>query len=133
MSADVIAFPDAEGLAVQFLNAQFSLRGDTARAATRFLDTDRCVRVSRVGGPRKNLVVDAPMLAFQCWGPTGPDAAGLGRLTRALVWSMPQRSFSTTTIYRVVETGGLQSFPDPDTSNPRYQFIATVEVRGTKL
>ena len=127
--AEILQAPDIEGMVVQFLNAQFALRGDTARAATRYVERPRTVRVGRIGGPRKNLVVDAPMVLVECWADDSVGASELATLTRSLVWSMPQRNFSTATVYRVFETGGLQSFPDPSTNQPRYQFIATIECR----
>ena len=126
---EVLAAPDIEGMVVQFLNAQYALRGDTARAATEYHERPRTVRVGRVGGARKNVAVDAPMVLVECWADDGVEASGLGLLTRALVWSMPRHKFATATIYRVYETGGLQSFPDPSTAQPRYQFIATIECR----
>ena len=126
---EVILFPDAEALVVSFLNGELTARGDTARVSTRVPTArpDRFVRVSLAGGTRANLAQDAPMLTIECWDKTGVDASDLARLVRALVWSMPGRDGLTAFVFRVVEVGGLQFYPDPNTTLPRYQF--TVQLR----
>lgn len=127
---EVVLFPDAEALVVGFLNAELSARGDSARASTRVpaQRPDRFVRVSLAGGTRANLAQDTPMLTFECWDKTSPAASDLCRLVRALVWSMPGRTDLAAFVFKVVEVGGPQFFPDPNTTLPRYQFTAQLRV-----
>lgn len=34
---------------------------------------DSFVRITRVGGPKKNIVTDGPMLTFECWHPVSAE------------------------------------------------------------
>ena len=89
---------------------------------------DTYVRLSRAGGPRRDLVTDMPMVIFECYAVSEPDAEDLAEQCRRIVHAEPYSADSP--IRRVVETGGPVNFPDPDTSLPRYQFTVQLNVRS---
>lgn len=140
MTVELVAFPDAEALAVGYLQAELTARGDTARVSTRHPTTvkapgpvTRFVRVTRTGGPRTNLVTDGAQLMFQCWDTDETAAAGLCTLVRALVWAMDAAMVGDVWVRRVQEFSGPVNYPDPDTDMPRYQISMNVETKGQTL
>lgn len=82
---------------------------------------DSFVRVTRVGGPRKNIVTDGPMLTFECWDYV--SAEGLAMKVADLLEDSPG-SFVTYTdddgnpqdawISSWEEVGAPTQHPDPD-------------------
>lgn len=121
-----VAFPDVEALCVAYLNRAFIERDDSARTSTQIPADrpDRFVRITRMGGRRINVAMDSPLMVFECWDTTAPDAESLGQLTRALVGAMDEYGS---------EVGGLAYFPDPDTILPRYQFTVQLFTKGVEL
>lgn len=130
MTSEIIAFPDAEGVLVNFLNGVLDVPVSTRVPSPR---PASFVRVVRVGGSRRDLVTDGPLLVFEAWAATETAAADLARLARAYVGSLPGQSVNGVWVYRVVEAGGTQSFPDPATDSPRYQFTVQIYTRGAVL
>lgn len=120
-----VTFPNAEARVVSFLTEAFARRGDTASVATRIPNPrrDRMVRVSRTGGVRTSVGVDAPQLLFECWDSTDYRASELARVTRALVGSMDEFG---------AEMGSVVNYPD-DSGLPRYQFAAVFYTAGAPL
>lgn len=128
--AEVIAFLDIEALCVREIRARLLLRGDAATVATRVPNPrpNRLVKVTRVGGPRKNIITDSPMVTFECWDTNEVAAASLVMLVRALVESLPWED--ELGIRNFTEIGGPTYFEDPDSLSPRYQFTVEMDVRG---
>lgn len=118
-------FPDVEALLVAWLKPRVgvpvSVRVPSDRPAS-------FVRVTRVGGPKKTVVSDHPMVSVQCWAASGAAAAALGAKVRALVDAVVEMPG----VYGVLETGGLMNYPDPDSKSDRYQFTVQLHIRGTK-
>jgi len=122
-----LTFPDVEALVVAYLESRVE-----ARVATRVPDPrpSTFVRVTRVGGGRRDLVTDLPMVLVEAWAPDGPAAQHLGQLCRDAVFDLEQTSHGGAWVRNVSEIGGLQAFPDPLTDNPRYQFTVQLQIRG---
>ena len=118
---EILASADGVAAAVAYLRAQFSTRGETAVVASQVRDPrpPRFVTVRLMGTARYDLVRSVPLLTFECWAATGVDAFNLGRLTEALITSMPDLMDACT---QVVDVGGLVDQPDPDSGSPRYVF-----------
>lgn len=130
---DVIGFPDAEARAVAFLKSEYEGRDIVAGVATKFPAKNvpaLFTRVSRVGGGARDLVTDSPRLLFECYGDSTVTAADLGKVTRALIGAWARLSHDVT---RVQPDEGLAFNPDPDTNQPRYQFVAQVDMRGDTI
>jgi len=125
---EAVLFPSVEVALIAFLNAQFTARGDSAKAGNTVpKDRGRFVAVTRVGGARSTPAHDDAMVTFECWDTSAARASSLAMLTRALVGSLDGE-----TRY-VSEVGGPASFPDPRTDLPRYQFTAVIRSRGEAL
>lgn len=121
---------DIEGAVVTLLNAAL-----TPPVATR-VPTPRpasCVRVTRAGGQRTNLIQSTPRVLVECWAPSSTAAFDLA----ALAWGAldgAADSFITPAVYVTrIELTEPVNFPDPDTTSPRYQFIAALTTSLTEV
>lgn len=132
---EVIAFPDIESVCGPYLESELALRSIVAMAGTKTPSPRpaRFVKVTRTGGARKNLKVDSPQVTFECWDADEPAAANLARVSRALVGAMAGRIINGATIIKCDEFSGPKSFPDPDTSQSRYQFSVYLDVAGQAI
>ncbi|WP_052060116.1 hypothetical protein [Rhodococcoides fascians] len=123
---ELVVAPDAEAAIVSHLNAQLAARNDAATASTVIQDPrpTRFVRTQRVGGPRRNLITDSPVLLFECWDLDTVAASELGRLVEAIVLATDGTWIGTKPVWvdDVGDSSGVVHFPDPDTGLPRYQF-----------
>ena len=108
-----VSFPNIEALCVQFLSSEFAARGDSVHVSTRMPSPrpEKAVRVTRTGGGRTNVGMDAPQVLFECWASSDYESSELARITRALVGSMD--SFGS-------EMGSVVNYPD-GSGLPRYQ------------
>lgn len=133
--APPVIFPNAAAVCTTFLRSALATRGQNVTVATRIPNPrpDRLVVAHRIGGPRRNAVVDDAMISFECWAPTHAAAHDLAALVRALVFSMRGQTIASTSVYRVIETAGPADVPDPTSQVPRYVWTATVSVRGRAL
>ena len=122
---EVIVFPDTEGILVSALNARLDVPVLTKVPNPR---PPAFVRLVRVGGFRPNLVTDRAMVVFECWAATGTAAERLSALVQGHVFAL-----APDTVRRVHEIAGRQSFPDPLSETPRYQFTAQIDTRGAAL
>lgn len=129
MTAEAIAFPDAEAVLVGLLNPVLDV---PVRTRVQNPRDESFVRLVRTGGARRDLVADSALVVFECWAPTEPEAAELARLCRARVHALARQDTSPT-VYRVVEVGGPAYNPDPSAGVPRYTFSAQVDIRGAAL
>lgn len=128
--AEALVFPDAEALAVSWLAPKVGVRVATKIPNPR---PETFIRVVRVGGTIRDLIIDSPMLVFECWAPDEIAASSLARVARAHVFSMAQEIVSGSWVYAVRDIAGPQSFPDPVTDTPRYQFTVQIDTRGMPL
>jgi hypothetical protein len=80
--------------------------------------------VSRIGGPRRNVGIDAPIVLFECWSTDEISAQALGAKVRAFVSSMDEYGY---------EASGLVNYPDTETNLPRYQFQAGLYLAAEPL
>jgi hypothetical protein len=129
---EVIAFPSAEAVAVGYVQDRLTARGIVATVATKVpaVRPELMVKPRRIGGPRANLVTDAPMMVFDCWAPTEIAAEDLARVVRAEVLAMPGQSDVCS---HVDEVGGPVNQPDPDSNSPRYVFTVILHLRGAVI
>lgn len=130
-----IAFPDTEALLVTYLGAELAARGDSATVHTQIPTTRpaRFVVVPRVGGPRRNLVVDSPTIAVESWANTAESAYGLCRIVRALLGALPGRVVDGVPFYRIDEFSGPVNLPDPESYQARYTLTVSLSLRGIAL
>lgn len=119
---EVLVQEDFEAAAVSFLAG--GLGALASKVATKVPATmpATMVRVSLTGGSRFDVATDAAQLTVECWGPDGPTASNLARRGMALMLSAAGSFAGGVWVRKAEEVGGVQSFPDPDTNKPRYQF-----------
>lgn len=124
-------FPDVVAAVCEFLADELQDRAVTAAVGTVVPRPrpEQLVRVRRIAGARRNLVVDSPQLSVECWAASEEAAHDLAQLVRALVHSMRGGTVGSTVIYHVAEIGGPALLPDGETDTPR--FVATYEI-GTR-
>lgn len=120
--AEVLVAPDVEAAAVVYLRARLGMLA--AKVATAVPETMpvTMVRVSLTGGSRSGVASDAAQLTVECWAGDAPAASNLARHAQALMFAAAGTVVAGAFVRRVDSVGGVQSFPDPDTNKPRYQF-----------
>lgn len=131
-----ILFPDAEGLTADELRLALDDHfADEVVVGTVVPNPrpERLVVVQRTGGPRRNLVTDAPTLVIEAWAPTEAEAHDISQIARALVVALAGAVIAGIAIYRVDELSGPQNLPDPLSATPRYSFTVALALRGAAL
>lgn len=125
---ELVGFPDAEAVVVAYLKGV--LPGVKVSTLVPNPRPDRLVKVTRTGGSRRNVAQDDAMVTLECWDKESADAAALANRVRAHL-----ANFDTVDGYvpRDGEVSGPQFFPDPLTSNPRYQLTVIIRLRAKLL
>lgn len=123
----MIVFPDIEAVLVTHLEPLVGVPVSTRVPNPR---PDEFVRLHRVGGVRRDLVTESPMVLVEAYAATSTRARDLGALALRHVHVMPDTDVEGAVIRRIREVGGLQSFPDPETDDPRYQFTVQIDTKG---
>ncbi|MGW6754527.1 hypothetical protein [Streptomyces sp. NPDC055006] len=90
------------------------------------------VRVERLGGLRKSLILDRPRIDVECWSGSEAGAEDLMQRVRAYVLAMAGKR-GTTTVYDVAEVSGPMWLPDSTSGQPRYSFAVEFSTRGTEM
>ncbi|MGW5316722.1 hypothetical protein [Nocardia thailandica] len=131
---ELIVFPDAEAVAVSWLQPQLVARGIAIPVATKVPNPrpPRFVRVVRTGGAQRDLVTDRATLVFECWDSSDPGAAQLAAVVRALLGAAVPGWLDTAWSDRIVDLGMVPS-PDLDAGSPRHLVTAELHLRGTAL
>ena len=128
-----VEFPDAVDVVRTYLQAALDAAGLGVRVVTRVPSSrpPSFVRIERVGGSRLDRITDRPRLDFECWGPDEGAVADLVKAVRALVFAIP--GWRGVAAYDVVDVGGPNSSPDPESGQERAQFAVEVSLRGKAL
>jgi ssDNA-binding replication factor A large subunit len=87
------------------------------------------IRLSRIGGTRRSLVLDQSMIGFWCWAPSTVEASRLARETEGRVYAAEGLKLRQTFIYDVSGIAGVQVTADPDTDVPIGIFTVQVTAR----
>lgn len=126
---ETIVFPDAVEIVCDELRTRLATVTVTSQVPTSRSSDTSFVRVTRVGGVRRNLVTDEATLTVEAWAPTEQAAHDLNQLCRAYLYAMPGGG----SVYRVTEIGGPAFLPDPDSDQPRVSFTAAVATKGAAV
>jgi hypothetical protein len=123
---ELVAAPDVEAALVAHIRSVLSTRNDSAHVGTTVPNPrpTRLVRVTRKGGPRRNIVTDSPLVVVEAWDVDTVASFDLGSLVEAIVLASSGSFIGTKSVWvnDAASVGGLSFFPDPDTALPRYQF-----------
>lgn len=129
---EVVVYPDASAVVVDYLLDELTDRADNAPVVTRVPSPrpTRFVLVRRVGGTRQTIVTDAASLSIESWGASEEEAMDLAQLVRGLVHAMQGTVQADVTVYRVQEFAGPALLPDPESDQPRVVQTMQVQLRG---
>lgn len=131
---ELTAPPDAEAIAVGYLNPELAARGDEARASTRVPNPRpaRFVRVSLTGTTPRSVAHADAQVTIECWDTDSAAAAELARTVYALMCAMdtpdghvPQGPAGWV--------GGPVYLEDPTAGIPRYVMTPIVRTRNATL
>lgn len=130
--AEVILFPDVEGLLADYLRAELGSRpGYTDMSVSTKIPNprpERFVRVMRTGGSTPSLVVDDATILVEAWANKESDAVALAQLCRGLMRVLDV--VSGVQFYRVDTFSAPANLPDPNSGQVRYTATYAVRVRG---
>lgn len=129
--SEAVIFPDVEALLVAYLTPL--LGGVEVGTQIPNPRPDTFVRVTRVGGARRDRITDQPLVVVQAWATDEAAAQNLGARAQAHVFALEQTSVGDSYVRAVREVGGFQAVPDPLSGTPRYQFTAQLDTRGVAL
>jgi hypothetical protein len=91
------------------------------------------VKVSLTGGGREGVASDRAQITIECWVPDAPTASYLARKACAHMLAAPGTVAGGVFVRRAETVGGVQFFPDPDISKPRYQFTVRWHVKSATI
>jgi hypothetical protein len=133
--AETIVYPDATLAAVTAIRDGLTAQSSTATVGTRVPNPrpDLFVTVRRIGGVRRNLVVDSAQLSVECWGLSEQTAHDLAQLCRGFIHAARGTNQDGTVVYHVAEIGGPALLPDPASEQPRYVATYEIGTRGTAV
>ncbi|MGW2708074.1 hypothetical protein ACWC4J_03625 [Streptomyces sp. NPDC001356] len=128
-----ILFPDGVAVVRAYLRDALVARGEDVPVRTQVPNPRpaRLVRLERVGGARLDIVTDRPRIDVECWAGDEGALVDLYSLVRGLVFAMP--GYRGVVAYDVVEVGGPNTAPDPESGQPRAAFAVEVSLRGRAL
>jgi hypothetical protein len=129
---EVIVFPDAEAVVVDYLRTELDARGPAIPVGTRVPNPRPSifVQVERQGGPRRNIVVDDAQIGISAWADRQQDAQDLVQLCRGLLWAAVGTTQGGVQVHRVEEFAGPALLPDPLSDQPRYVLTVQISLRG---
>ena len=131
--AEVLVSPDVEAAAVSYLRAGLGVLADKVATKVPATMPNNMVKLSLTGGSRSALVQDTAQVTVECWSANDPTASLLARTAHAYMLAAAGTSAGGLFVRKVETVGGVQYFPDPDTSKPRYQFTVRWHVRPAAI
>lgn len=123
---EVLVFPDATQAAIVYLRAQLVARSNNAVVGDRRPKGARWVVVRRVGGGRRNVVLDDSHLVVRCGAATAQEATDLAQLCRGLIDAMPGNVANVVT----VKDADFSDDEDAISDQPFSPFAVTIAMRG---
>lgn len=129
---ELVIFPDAVEALCDYVRTALDVLGPAIPVGTRVPKPrpDLFVRFERVGGARRNLVIDEVSVVVEAWGSDEGAAHDLAQQVRAILFASVRQQTSAGMIYRVIESAGPASLPDSDTDQARFTLTMSVAVRG---
>ena len=127
----VVVFPDAVLMVIEYLRGVMP-KGTLVYSRVPETMPAEFIRVQRLGGLRRSLVIDRPRIDVECWSDSEEGAEALMTTARAHVLAM-SGSRGDTTVYDVAEVSGPQWLPDSATGKPRYAFAVEFSTRGREM
>lgn len=130
-----VLFPDAERIAISYLNTHPLLDG--IHASTRIPKSlpSRFIRVQRIGGGEvsgEELVEDAVMLV-EVYGSESEANSHDASLVRAVLSGLKATYVGDDLVYFTRGFNGFTPSPDIELQRPRHQFTFTMRTRGELL
>jgi hypothetical protein len=123
-----IVFPDVEAMLVGWVPSVLPVLCSTRVPNPR---PSRWVRIVRTGGPSTMLVVDQAQITVECWNDDIVGASDDARTLRAALRGLQASTVGDVQVVRVREWGGPANLPDAHSSQPRYTWTVSIDVRGT--
>lgn len=131
MADEVVVYDDIEAAARTWLNPRMApVKTSTEVPTTR---PDELIKVSLTGGSDPNAVTERPQLTFECWAKTSTRASEICREVKANLRAIAGETVNGIFFRAVRTVGGPASFPDPQTTLPRYQYTAELNCRYLSL
>lgn len=123
-----LAPPDVESAVVA------TLTGVADSVATRVPNPRpvTAVRVTRAGGQGRNLIQSDARILVECWADDTTTAFDIARMAYARLWAAQDSFLGDVWVTRIEFTEPV-NFPDPNTKQARYQFIAQLTASLTDV
>lgn len=128
---ELVLFPDVEAYLAGVLPTFPDLAGVPVKTRVSNPRPPTFIRVTRVGGQRRDLITDLASVVVQTWAPTEDQAALLAKKTRAALGSLSASDHGGVFVQRSEEVTAPEWFPDPASGTPAYQMTFQIQTRGT--
>jgi hypothetical protein len=126
---ELVVYDNVEVVTKRYLDAHL---GDGTKVATKMPNprpaNDRFVKLEAAGGSDRTMVTSTRLVVVQCWDRDPVKAAALAERCFAILHAA--RRDPASGVRHVATVSAPQSFPDPDTGIPRYQFAVALDLRG---
>lgn len=125
--AEAVVFGDTEAAVIAWLKPRIApVKASTEVPSTR---PTEFVKVTLTGGYDANVATERPQVTFECWAATSIRASEICRTVKAHMRAMAGETAAGVFVRDVITVGGPTSFPDPQTTLPRYQWTAELNCR----
>lgn len=121
-------FPDAEWVVADYLTARLTVPVVTMVPDPR---PSTFVRVTRTGGPARDIVHDRPVLTVESWATVPSEAASQAQTVRRLLGAIGGQVVAGAAVGRWIEVSAPQNLPDPNSAQHRYTFAGELPMRST--
>lgn len=126
--AEQLAPPDVEAAAVTVL----ADLADSVATRVPNLRPATVIRVTQQGDGERNLILNDVRLLVECWAGDSVAARALAKAAYGTI-AGHRDSFMGSVWVGGIEFTGFVNFPDPDTDQPRYQFVAQLTISQEAL
>ena len=127
--AEVLVAGDVEAALVAHLDAATGIPWSTRVPNPRPAEFGR---LQRLGGTRRSMILDEPMVGLWLWAGTSVRASELGRTTEGLLFALEGETIGGSFVYRVAPISGVQTTEDPDTKTPLALLTVQITWRLTR-
>lgn len=124
--AELLISDDIEAALINYLEADLAVLVATKVPNPR---PSEFVRIARLGGNRRKMIMDQAMVGVWCWAETSVRASELGRRAEGLMFALEGLPLGNSFVYSVLSIVGTTVTADADSDQPLCLFNTQITWR----